>query len=90
MERVYRGGALDFGPELANPVRPEVLAMAELNRQRKKGIPVWVLLLALIVLALLVWFFWANPKREHAARPENVIELRAPALVHELPATRCA
>jgi type VI protein secretion system component VasF len=53
--------------------------MAEINRQRKKGIPVWVLLLALIVIALLVWFFWANPKREHAARPENVIELRAPA-----------
>ena len=38
-----------------------------------------MLLLALIVIALLVWFFVANPKREHAARPENVIELRAPA-----------
>jgi type VI protein secretion system component VasF len=53
--------------------------MAEINRQRKKGIPVWVMLLALIVIALLVWFFLANPKREHAAKPENVIELRAPA-----------
>jgi hypothetical protein len=65
--------------------------MAEINRPRKKGIPLWVLLLALIVIALLVWFFVANPKREHAGAPENVIELRAPALVHELvPATRCA
>jgi hypothetical protein len=65
--------------------------MAEINRPRKKGIPVWVMLLALIVLALLAWFFWANPKREHAARPENVIELRVPAPVHEpVPATRCA
>lgn len=66
--------------------------MAEIKvERRKKGIPVWVMLLALIVLALLAWFFWANPKREHAARPENVIELRAPVPVHELaPATRCA
>jgi hypothetical protein len=66
--------------------------MAEIKvERRKKGIPVWVLLLALIVIALLVWFFVANPKREHAARPENVIELRVPAPVHELaPAARCA
>jgi hypothetical protein len=70
-----------FGPELANPVHPEVLAMAEINRQREKGIPVWVMLLALIVLALLVWYFLANRNPGRQTAPDNVtvLELRSRA-----------
>jgi type VI protein secretion system component VasF len=65
--------------------------MAEIKVERKKGIPVWALLLALIVLALLVWYFLSN--RHHPVAPDNVtvLELSAPAPVYAfVPATRCA
>jgi hypothetical protein len=40
----------------ASPPGPkEELSMAEIRVQKKKGIPVWVILLALILIALIVW-----------------------------------
>jgi multidrug resistance efflux pump len=70
--------------------------MAEIKIERKKsGIPMWALLLALIVLALLVWAFVS--KRTHTTdgtvndNTASVIELSAPAPVQLfVPATRCA
>ena len=53
--------------------------MAELNRPRKKGIPVWVLLLALIVIALLVWYFVSNRNPGRQTAPASVTLLKAPA-----------
>ncbi len=54
--------------------------MAEIKVERKKGIPLWMLLLALIVLALLVW---AYVSRSHNRRtvPDTVVmlELSGPA-----------
>jgi len=54
--------------------------MAEIKIERKRGIPLWVLLLALIVVALLVW---AYVSRSHNRRtvPDTVamLELNAPA-----------
>jgi len=66
--------------------------MAEIKIERKKGMPVWALLLAIIVLALIVWAFLAN--RNHTPRTVNntaVLQWSAPAPVHAfVPATRCA
>ena len=55
--------------------------MAEIKIERKKGIPMWALLLALIVLAALAWAFLANrDTRTDAAGTDqaHVIELSAP------------
>jgi type VI protein secretion system component VasF len=67
--------------------------MAEIKIERKKGVPVWAILLAIIVLALLAWAFLAN--RNHTAQNVNnntaVLQWSAPAPVHAfVPATRCA
>ena len=66
--------------------------MAEIKIERKKGLPVWAILLAIIVLALIVWAFVAN--RNHTPRDLNntaVLQWSAPAPVHAfVPATRCA
>lgn len=66
--------------------------MAEIKIERKRGIPVWAILLALIVVALLVWALVAN--RNRTPKEINnvaVLALSAPAPVHDfVPATRCA
>jgi uncharacterized integral membrane protein len=68
--------------------------MAEIKIERKKsGIPVWAILLAIIVLALIAWFVLAN--RNHNTQNVNnntaVLQWSAPAPVHVyVPATRCA
>jgi uncharacterized integral membrane protein len=82
-----QGRSDDSGPQ------QEVLAMAEIKIERKKGMPVWAILLAIIVLALIVWAVLAN--RNHTPRTENntatVLQWSAPAPVHTfMPATRCA
>lgn len=68
--------------------------MAEIKIERKKGIPIWAILLAIVVLALIVWAFVAN--RNHANQNVNnntaLLQWSAPAPVHvyRVPATRCA
>lgn len=69
--------------------------MAEIRIERKKsGIPVWVLLLALIVLAVLVWVFMSRrstPTDDRLNNTAMVIEMSAPAPASFfVPATRCA
>ncbi|HEY4573574.1 MAG TPA: hypothetical protein VIJ02_06155 [Thermoanaerobaculia bacterium] len=66
--------------------------MAEIKIERKRGVPMWAILLAIIVLALIVWAFVAN--RNHTNQNVNntaVLQWSAPAPVHlYVPATRCA
>ena len=66
--------------------------MAEIKIERKKGVPVWAILLAIIVLVLIVWALVAN--RSHTDQNVNntaVLQWSAPAPVHlYVPATRCA
>lgn len=69
--------------------------MAEIKIERKKsGIPMWALLLALIVLAVLVWAFMSRRNQTPDDRVNNtamVIELSAPAPAQFfVPDTRCA
>jgi multidrug resistance efflux pump len=69
--------------------------MAEIKIERKKsGIPMWALLLALIVLAVLVWAFMSKRNQPTDDRVNNtamVIELSAPAPAQAfVPASRCA
>lgn len=65
--------------------------MAEIKIERKKGIPVWALLLALIVLALIVWAFVAKRNRDRHTVPDNVAVLELIAPTHAfVPATWCA
>ena len=69
--------------------------MAEIKIERKKsGIPMWALLLALIVLAILVWAFVSKRTPTTDDRINNtamVIEPSAPAPAQFfVPATRCA
>jgi len=69
--------------------------MAEIKIERKKnGIPMWALLLALIVLAVLVWAFMSRRNQPTDDRVNNtamVIELSAPAPAQFLvPVARCA
>ncbi len=67
--------------------------MAEIKIERKKGLPVWAILLAIIVLALIVWAFVANRNRTTQNGNTNtaVLQWSAPAPVHAyVPATRCA
>jgi hypothetical protein len=53
--------------------------MAEIKVQRKKGIPLWALLLALIVLALLVWAYVRSHHRPTVPDTVVLLELSAPA-----------
>ena len=69
--------------------------MAEIKIERKKsGIPMWALLLALIVLAVLVWAFMSkrtHPVDDRTNNTAMVIELSAPAPAPVfVPAARCA
>ncbi len=56
--------------------------MAEVRNPRKKGIPVWAMLLALIVLALVVWYFLSHRHPRTLPDTVTVLELSAPAPVH--------
>jgi uncharacterized integral membrane protein len=65
--------------------------MAEIKIERKKGMPVWAILLAIIVLALIVWAFVANRTHQNVNNNTAVLQWSAPAPVHVyVPATRCA
>ena len=67
--------------------------MAEIKIERKKGMPVWAILLVLIVLALLVWAFVANrnQNRQEVNNTATVLPWSVPAAVHAfVPITRCA
>lgn len=72
--------------------------MAEIKIEKKKGIPVWALLLGLIVLVLLIWaaLTMRNNDREGTPRDVAVLEWQAPivsiTLTEATPAilARCA
>jgi hypothetical protein len=54
--------------------------MAEIKVQRKKGIPVWAMLLALILLVVLIWAFLRMRDNGQTDVPRDVavLEWRAP------------
>ena len=56
--------------------------MAEIKIQKKKGIPVWAMLLALILLALLIWAFLRMRDNDQVDVPRDVavLEWRAPVV----------
>jgi hypothetical protein len=54
--------------------------MAEIRVERKKGIPVWAILVALIVLALIVWAISSLRNRGHQQEIDHTA-LAAPAQV---------
>lgn len=56
--------------------------MAEIKIERKKGIPVWALLLGLIVLVLLIWaaLTMRNNDREGTPRDVAALEWQAPVV----------
>jgi hypothetical protein len=58
--------------------------MAEIKVQKKKGIPVWAMLLALILLALLIWAFlrMRDDGQTDVPRDVAVLEWRAPVVVN--------
>ena len=70
--------------------------MAEIRVERKKGIPVWLILVALIVLAVLVWAISSLRNRGHQqeidhtalAAPAQVLVLEAQHIF--VPVARCA
>ena len=70
--------------------------MAEIRVERKKGIPLWAILVALIVLAVLVWAISSLRNRGHQQEIDHTA-LAAPAQVlvlesHQIfiPSARCA
>jgi amino acid transporter len=71
--------------------------MAEIRVERKKGIPVWAILLALIILALIVWALSSLRNRGHEQVIDHAALLAGSAQViilesHEIfvPAAKCA
>lgn len=56
--------------------------MAEIKIEKKKGIPVWAMLLGLILLALLVWAYlrMRGDDRQDVPRDVAVLEWRAPVV----------
>lgn len=68
--------------------------MAEIRIEKRKGVPVWAMLLGLILLLLLVWAVVAmrNDNRELAPRDVAVganvpAQQRSPVVVHALDET---
>jgi len=49
--------------------------MAEIKIERKKGVPVWALLLALVLLIVLVWAALAM-RNNHRQAPQNTAVLQ--------------
>ena len=78
--------------------------MAEIKIERKKGLPVWALLLALVVLLLLIWAVLATRGRSSRTAPQDVavfhrmapvvLQLTAPPTTRtafdSMPYVRCA
>lgn len=71
--------------------------MAEIRVERKKGIPVWAILLALIILAVIVWAVTSLRNRGHQQEIDRTAALAGPAQVIVLeaqeifvPSARCA
>jgi hypothetical protein len=69
--------------------------MAEIRIEKKKGIPIWALLLALILLVLLVWSVLALRRDNREAVPNNVVgafawDVSAAFLETEPVVARCA
>ncbi|MBW8876210.1 MAG: hypothetical protein JF614_14685 [Acidobacteria bacterium] len=70
--------------------------MAEIRVERKRGIPVWLILVALIVLAVIVWAISSLRNRGHQqeidhtalAAPAQVLVLEAQQIF--VPGARCA
>jgi hypothetical protein len=56
-------------------------SMAEIRVERKKGIPVWAILLALIILALIVWAVSSLRSRGHQQDVDRAALLAGPAQV---------
>ncbi|HEV2853542.1 MAG TPA: hypothetical protein VHC97_12130 [Thermoanaerobaculia bacterium] len=56
--------------------------MAEIRVEKKKGLPVWAILLALILLALLVWAFLSgrDDGRENQNQNVGALEWSAPII----------
>ena len=55
--------------------------MAEIKIEKKKGVPIWALLLGLVLLALLVWAALAmrGDNRRQAPQDQAVLEWSVPA-----------
>jgi hypothetical protein len=71
--------------------------MAEIRVERKKGIPIWAILVALIVLALIVWAVTSLRSRGHQGDVDHTAALTGAAQVivlesHQIfvPSARCA
>jgi len=78
--------------------------MAEIKIERKKGLPLWALLLALVVLLVIIWAVLANRGRGSRTAPQDVaafervapivLQLAAPPTTQtafdSLPHARCA
>jgi hypothetical protein len=71
--------------------------MAEIRVERKKGIPVWAILVALVILALIVWAVTSLRSRGHQGVEDRAAALTGVAQVivletHEIfvPSARCA
>ena len=54
--------------------------MAEIKIEKKKGVPVWALILALVLLVLLVCAALAMRNRRQAPQNTAVLEWTAPAV----------
>jgi hypothetical protein len=56
--------------------------MAEIKIEKKKGIPVWAILLGLILLALLIWAYirMRGNDQQDVPRDVAVLEWRAPVV----------
>lgn len=71
--------------------------MAEIRVEKKKGIPVWVILVTLVILALIVWAVTSLRNRGSQQDVDHAAALAGPAQVivletHEIfvPSARCA
>jgi hypothetical protein len=69
--------------------------MAEIKIERKKGLPIWALLLALLLLVLLVWAALAMRDDDRDGTPQDVAVLAwsvpaAPGLSVEIAETQPA
>jgi hypothetical protein len=55
--------------------------MAEIRVERKKGIPVWAILLALVILALIVWAVSSLRNRGRQGEIDRTAAFAGPAQV---------
>lgn len=62
--------------------------MAEIRVEKKKGVPIWAILLGVILLALLVWAFLSG--RDDGRQNQNVGALEWSAPVHSITLTEPA